>query len=221
VLARVQPDPLVQADRSSAGAVTFTRKPKQVMIVAQASERQDLSTRHLGLRRAIFATIDEDANVVLVLFSHSDRLRCLCRTLFDTSSTIACVASWRQCCYCRTVRFDQLRFYEAVERKRRALDVSWRQLAGQLSLSPSTFSRLSQGRRPDVDTFVKLLAWLDRPASDFVDGQDTDRTTVAAAPPDTVGSIAVSLRDDPALSPETAGALEDIVRVAYHRLRGV
>ena len=118
------------------------------------------------------------------------------------------------------MRFDQLRFYEAVERKRRALDVSWRQLAGQLSLSPSTFSRLSQGRRPDVDTFVKLLAWLDRPASDFVDGQDTDRTTVAVAPPDTVGSIAVSLRDDPTLSPETAGALEDIVRVAYHRLRG-
>jgi transcriptional regulator with XRE-family HTH domain len=117
------------------------------------------------------------------------------------------------------VRFDQAGFYEAVDAARVEAGLSWRQLAGQLSLSPSTFSRLSQGRRPDVDTFVKLLAWLGRPASDFMEG------AVPAAPVDqshrdTVREISESLRHDPELSPETARALEEIVRVAYHRLRG-
>jgi transcriptional regulator with XRE-family HTH domain len=117
------------------------------------------------------------------------------------------------------VQFDEIRFYEAVERRRNELGVSWRQLAGELSLSPSTFSRLSQGRRPDVDTFVKLLAWLDRPATDFVQGLDAEGHADEARK-DTVGEIGASLRGDPSLSTENADTLEEIVRVAYHRLRG-
>jgi transcriptional regulator with XRE-family HTH domain len=118
------------------------------------------------------------------------------------------------------VNFDSQRFYEAVDRHRTELDVSWRQVAGQLSLSPSTFSRLAQGRRPDVDTFVKLLAWLDRPAEDFVTGTGQRSGEEASTSRDTVRQIADSLRNDPNLSPESADALEDIVRVAYHRFRG-
>ena len=117
------------------------------------------------------------------------------------------------------MRFDEVGFYRAVDEARAEAGVSWRQLAGQLSLSPSTFSRLSQGRRPDVDTFVKLLAWLDRPATDFIDGAPP-ATTPDRSQRDTVREISESLRQDPALSPETAHALEEIVRVAYHRLRG-
>jgi len=115
------------------------------------------------------------------------------------------------------MQFDQVRFFECVESQRRADGLSWRQLAGQLSLSPSTFSRLSQGKRPDVDTFIKLLAWLDRPASDFYAENGAPRTGSR----DTVGAIAESLRDDPALTSENASALEEIMRVAYHRLRNV
>ena len=116
------------------------------------------------------------------------------------------------------MQFDQVRFYEVVDRRRRDQSLSWRQLAGQLSLSPSTFSRLSQGRRPDVDTFVKLLAWLDRPATDFVEGfRDTQ---VGEVQEDTVRQISKSLRRDTSLTTEDADALEEIVRVAYHRLRG-
>jgi transcriptional regulator with XRE-family HTH domain len=115
------------------------------------------------------------------------------------------------------MKFDQGRFYDAVESRRRVDNLSWRQLAAQLSLSPSTFSRLSQGKRPDVDTFVKLLAWMDRPASDFVTDTAVARTTSR----DTVGAIAESRRDDPTRTEENAGALEEIVRVAYHRFRSV
>lgn len=72
-----------------------------------------------------------------------------------------------------------------------------------------------------MDTFVKLLAWLDRPASDFVEGGPEPTGQPPKAMPDTVRQIADSLRQDPSLTSETAGALEDIVRVAYHRMRGV
>lgn len=116
------------------------------------------------------------------------------------------------------MQFDQARFYEAVDRRRRELGLSWRQLAAELSLSPSTFSRLSQGRRPDIDTFVKVLAWLDRPATDFMEGfQSVPSDEVSK---DTVREISESLRQDSALTTENADALEQIVRVAYHRLRG-
>jgi transcriptional regulator with XRE-family HTH domain len=119
------------------------------------------------------------------------------------------------------MRFDERRFFEAVEQQRRGSGASWRQIAGQLSLSPSTFSRLAQGRRPDVDTFVKLLAWMHRPASDFMDDDLTATAAAQAAVPDTVGAIAESLRADPTLDAQSAEAMEDIVRVAYHRLRSV
>jgi len=117
------------------------------------------------------------------------------------------------------VTFDSQRFYEAADRHRESLDLSWRQIAAQLSLSPSTFTRLAQGRRPDVDTFVKMLAWMDRPAEDFV--KDTGAKIAGGIPAskDTVREIADSLRGDPNLSSESANALEDIVRVAYHRFR--
>jgi transcriptional regulator with XRE-family HTH domain len=116
------------------------------------------------------------------------------------------------------VEFDQARFYEAVDGHRRELHLSWRKLAGRLTVSPSTFSRLGQGRRPDIDTFIKLLAWLDRPATDFMNG---GQVLVAGqvVRKDTVGEIGASFRSDPALSPEDAKALEAIVRLAYHRLR--
>ena len=118
------------------------------------------------------------------------------------------------------MQFDQSRFYEAVEQSRRETGLSWRQIALRLSLSPSTFTRLAQGRRPDVDTFVKLLAWMGRPASDFVHDAEADTPGGRdESAKDTMREIGNSLRQDPALTPDNAEALEDIVRVAYRRLR--
>jgi transcriptional regulator with XRE-family HTH domain len=138
--------------------------------------------------------------------------------VFDISSKNSALQVAYDVARVEHMRFDQGRFYEAVDRRRTEESLSWRQLATRLSLSPSTFSRLSQGKRPDVDTFVKLLAWMKRPASDFVTGS-TPSTTEPRR--DTVDVIADSLRDDPALSPENSGALEEIVRVAYHRFRSL
>lgn len=46
-----------------------------------------------------------------------------------------------------------------VRRQERGL--TWRQLAEQVDLSPSTFSRLADDKRPDADALITLLVWLD------------------------------------------------------------
>jgi transcriptional regulator with XRE-family HTH domain len=113
--------------------------------------------------------------------------------------------------------FNDAAFMAALDERRHGENLSWRELGRRLGLSPSTFSRLSRGRRPDVETFVKLIAWLDMPMSAFIvgvsnrpDGEEKDpMPTVVAA-----------LRTDSRLTDEAVSAIEDIVRVAYNRLRG-
>jgi transcriptional regulator with XRE-family HTH domain len=111
--------------------------------------------------------------------------------------------------------FDDAAFYEALERRRRAQNLSWRQLGRELGLSPSTFSRLARGRRPDVETFIKLLAWLDLPADAFMLG---DSPAARSAGQDTLAVIAAALRSDRTIPADAAGAIEQLLRVAYARL---
>lgn len=117
-----------------------------------------------------------------------------------------------------SVRLDQERFYSALDRQRSGLGLTWRQLGRHLEISPSTFSRLGQGHRPDVDTFVKVLDWLEMPAEAFMsraDGKHRLPTT------DPLTSIATVLRLDPALRSEDVTSLEQILSLVYHRLRRV
>lgn len=109
--------------------------------------------------------------------------------------------------------FDAERFFRDVDRRRRDQDLSWRGLGSELSISASTFSRLSQGRRPDVDTFLTLLEWLESPADVYLTGADRP-----VAAPDTLTQVLALLRSDSTLDPDAADAIEDIVRVAYRRL---
>jgi transcriptional regulator with XRE-family HTH domain len=113
--------------------------------------------------------------------------------------------------------FDDATFFEALERHRQAENLSWRQLGRQLGLSPSTFSRLARGRRPDIETFIKLLAWLDVPAATFMRGP-TEAST-QNPPQDTLAVIADALQSDPGIPKDAAGALEQLLRVAYSRVR--
>lgn len=46
--------------------------------------------------------------------------------------------------------------------------MSWRQLARDRGLSPSTFTRLANGHRSDVDAFAVLVGWLGQPAERFI-----------------------------------------------------
>jgi transcriptional regulator with XRE-family HTH domain len=103
--------------------------------------------------------------------------------------------------------------YAALDQKRQVGAMSWRDLAGELGLSPSTFTRMAQGHRPDVDTFATLIRWLGMPAEPFM------RSSVPRdEEPEPLAVISAYLRASPKLRPEDAEALEDIIQAAYRRL---
>ena len=104
--------------------------------------------------------------------------------------------------------------YAALDRKRRAADLSWRDVAAALKITPSTFTRMAQGRRPDVDSFASLLRWLRMPAESFM--QPRQRGAGKEAEP--LAMISSYLRSAPNVRPEDAEALEDILQAAYKRL---
>lgn len=68
------------------------------------------------------------------------------------------------------VQVDVPRLYSALDQARERRGLSWRQVAAQLQVSPSTFSRMSEGGKPAADIFVSLTSWLGRPAETFTVG---------------------------------------------------
>ena len=105
--------------------------------------------------------------------------------------------------------------YAALDSKRKAQGTSWREVARELEVSPSTFSRMAQGRRPDVDTFATLLRWLGMPAESFM---RSTRDESGAAAEEPVAMVSSYLRSARNIEPEDAEALEEIFRAAYKRL---
>lgn len=103
--------------------------------------------------------------------------------------------------------------YAALDQKRQIGRLSWRELAQQLTISPSTFTRMAQGRRPDVDTFAILLRWLNMTVESFMMTQGGE---VGEQEP--LAMISSYLRAAKNMRPEDAKALDEIIRVAYQRL---
>jgi transcriptional regulator with XRE-family HTH domain len=111
-------------------------------------------------------------------------------------------------------KVDVAALYSALDSKRQSEKKSWRQLAVELSLSASVFTRLAQGKRPDLDSFISMTGWLGQPADSFIEG---DKPSEAEAE-ETVAVISTYLRADKSLKPASAQAIEDIVRTAYEQL---
>ena len=82
-------------------------------------------------------------------------------------------------------------------------------MAQQSGVSASTLTRMSQGKRPDVDGLALLLAWSGLDALRFVPAANEE--------PEPLANISANLRADRRLSEESAKALEEIFRVAYER----
>lgn len=111
---------------------------------------------------------------------------------------------------------DVAALHAALDRKRKLMDLSWRDLAGKLDISASTFTRMAQGHRPDVDTFATLLRWLDMPAAAYMQGDDLflqdDEEPDAAADLEAIGAL---LRQSRSMKPDQAEKLETIIHAAY------
>ena len=68
-------------------------------------------------------------------------------------------------------QFQQLdvgALYGALDVVRAHSDLTWRDLAKATGVSPSTFSRMAAGSRPDVDALCTLIMWLRVPLDRFV-----------------------------------------------------
>ena len=104
--------------------------------------------------------------------------------------------------------------YAALDQKRKLEGLTWRGLARLTGTSPSTFTRMAQGHRPDVDTFMTLCSWLGVPAEEFKRGRYPDDSQ-----DNTLAMITAHLRASRELSPQGAKAMEEIVRAAYEQLR--
>lgn len=109
------------------------------------------------------------------------------------------------------VNIDTL--YAALDQKRQMAGLSWRELARSLGISSSTFTRMAQGRRPDVDTFAILLRWLNMPVEAFMIASE-----VEVGEQEPLAMISSYLRAAKNMRPEDAKALDEIIRVAYQRL---
>lgn len=110
--------------------------------------------------------------------------------------------------------FDAAAFYAALDGVREARKLNWKQVATESKVSASTLTRIAQGRRPDVDSLAKLLSWSGLKAEQFVRSDAPWRGKT-----ETLAMISTYLRADPHLSPESAAALEELVKVTYRRLR--
>ncbi|MFF5039901.1 MULTISPECIES: helix-turn-helix domain-containing protein [Streptomyces] len=110
--------------------------------------------------------------------------------------------------------FDAEGFYAALDAARLARSLNWKQVAAGSGVSASTLTRMAQGKRPDVDGLAALCAWSGLDADDFVRSEHEDRPAA-----DPLAMISTYLRSDRNLSPESAAALEEVIKITYERLR--
>ena len=114
----------------------------------------------------------------------------------------------------RVAHFDGQAFYAALDAHRQSQGLSWRQVADQAGVSASTLTRMAQGRLPDVEGLTALVHWANLDLDDFIRAEGKHPKE-----PETLARIATYLRSDKHLSPESAKALEEIIRVAYQQFR--
>lgn len=109
--------------------------------------------------------------------------------------------------------FDADAFYETLDGERRSRSLNWKDVAGEAKVSQSTLTRLGQGKRPDVDSFARLVAW---------GGLDAGQFVVAPKMQGAGGfltALPTALRSDPNLDERGVQALEQIIRAAYEQFR--
>jgi transcriptional regulator with XRE-family HTH domain len=109
--------------------------------------------------------------------------------------------------------FDEAAFFAALDSVRVSRSLTWKKVAAEARVSPSTLTRLAQGKRPDVDSLAALVDWAGLNADDFVIRTHGKQETEPLA------MISTFLRADRNLSAEAATAIDTVVRAAYEALR--
>ncbi len=84
-----------------------------------------------------------------------------------------------------------------------------REIANDCEISPSTISRVENGKVPDMATFLALCDWLEIPPYEFI------RDTENKQEEDDFYSISMKLRSVIRLNPLVADALIVLIEAAY------
>ncbi|MGY3506761.1 helix-turn-helix domain-containing protein [Bradyrhizobium sp. USDA 4471] len=111
-------------------------------------------------------------------------------------------------------KFDGEAFFAAIDSVRITRDLTWKKVAEQSGVPASSLTRMSQGRRPDVDSFAALCAWSGLKADQFAGGASKSKEGK-----EPLAELTAHLRADPNLSKEGAKALEALIKAAYQQFR--
>lgn len=109
---------------------------------------------------------------------------------------------------------DVASLHAALDAARSTKHLSWRQLAGELRISPSTLSRMANGHTPDTAAFTSMVTWLNISAEEFI------RSTgepISHDEPDLVAVLAPLLRARSDLNPADIEHLEQLIGSAVRR----
>lgn len=112
-------------------------------------------------------------------------------------------------------KFDSDAFYATLDAERTAKRLTWKKVAEQSGVSASTLTRISQGKRPDVDSLTALCVWGGFDANRFSNLNDNGQR----GKPSALAEIVTHLRADRNLSRPNAEALEAIIKTAYERMK--
>ena len=80
------------------------------------------------------------------------------------------------------------------------------------NVSPSTISRVENGKIPDMDTFLALCDWLEVPPAELIKNTEGEEAL------NTPAAITIQLRAEKNLDPAIANALASFVKAAYKDL---
>ena len=112
----------------------------------------------------------------------------------------------------RTATFDSGAFYAALDGERQARQYTWKRVAQESGVTASTLTRISQGKRPDVDGLAALAAWSGLDVDRFIKGKSVKEE------PEPLAVISSCLHSDPRLNVEAAVALDQMVKAAYRSM---
>lgn len=112
---------------------------------------------------------------------------------------------------------DVQALHAALDAERVSRGLSWRKLAAELGLSPSTFSRLANGQKPDVDAFAAMVSWLGGSADMFI--LTDEKRAEADREPDLLTQLAPLLRARSDLGETEVRHLEELIGSAVRHFR--
>ena len=113
-----------------------------------------------------------------------------------------------------TKGFNAQAFYVDLARTVDARHVTWRQVARETGVAPSTLTRMATGHWPDGASLAVLSAWANLTPADYI-----ENSLKATTSPNTLAEISALIKADPQLVSDDAVVLETVIQVLYTRFQ--